>query len=91
MGSMILTPVLNEYVRMTEEEIDALKGSRRTQYRYRIRSRISHAIEDLETIIEFQPKEIPVDFLLTLLQKRLRQSHPNEELVIRVEFKRKNY
>ena len=88
MGSMILTPVLRNFVNMTEEERDALKGTSRVQYYYRLHSRVAQAIEDLELIIEKMPKEIPVDFLMNLLQRRLRVSYPNEGLVIRIEFQR---
>lgn len=88
MTNMVLTPALRKFIMMTDEEKTELPGLRRTQYYYRLRSRISQAIEDLETIIDRSPKEIPVDFLMTLLQRRLRVSHPSEELVIRIEFKR---
>lgn len=90
MTNMVLTPALRKFIMMTDEERTELPGLRRTQYYYRLRSRISQAIEDLETIIDRSPKEIPVDFLMTLLQRRLRVSHPNEGLVIRIEFKRPN-
>ena len=88
MTNMILTPALRDFVMLSDEEKTELPGLRRTQYYYRLRSRISQAIEDLETIIDRSPKELPVDFLLTLLQRRLRVQHPKEGLVIRIEFQR---
>lgn len=88
MPSMILTPALRKFVMMTDEGKTELPGLRRTQYYYRLRSRISQAVEDLETIIDRSPKELPVDFLLNLLQRRLRVAYPSEGLVIRIEFKR---
>ena len=91
MKNMILTPSLREFIEMSDEERAELRGLKRTQCYYRLRTRISQAIDDVEAIIEYMPKELPVDFLLTLLQRRLRADHPDEELTIRIEFQRPNY
>lgn len=81
---IILTPVLHKYLKMSKEEVDALKGMRRTQYRYRLKTRINQAFEDLDTIIEHRPKDLSIDLILLLLQNRLRKSFLNEDISIHI-------
>ena len=89
MDSLILTPVLREYINMSEEEIDSLKGVRRTQYRYRLKTRLLIAIGEIEEIISLRPKDVEIDDLMRILQCRLRHSFPDDEVSIRIETKRR--
>lgn len=88
MPNTILTPALRRYIDMSPEEQAELKGLRRTQYRYRLNTRIAMALEDLDYIIEKMPKVIGTEYLIDLLQRKLRRTHPKENLVIRIEFLR---
>jgi len=90
MPNMILTPVLRDYLFMSDEEKAELNGIRRAQYRYRLNSRIAQTIEDFSTIIEYEPSLITVDWIMTLLQEKLRKQYIDEDLVIRIEFRNRN-
>lgn len=87
--SLILTPVLRQYINMSQEEVDALKGVRRTQYRYRLKTRLEIAFSEIREIIALRPKDVEIDEVLLVLQERLRHAFPNDEVAIRIETKRK--